>query len=141
MLLGNSLVNVFSADPNACNSTIFFLAYVFSRLYLLIVQTFGIYMFHPLFAKSFTLTLIGSLLSIVPFILILCLPPNGSSERDSLRNLIWCIGVLFDFIIFPIFLTMTQRCNSTHRMTIGTWYFYIRCYPFRTKSILRGFSS
>ncbi|KAI8928016.1 bacterial low temperature requirement A protein-domain-containing protein [Entophlyctis helioformis] len=122
MMMGNSTSYAFESDPALNTSIIFVGSYLVARIILALSQVVLITKFQPRFSPNQIPSIWLSLVSLVPYVVLLILPPDGSVERDRTRMIVWWVGVAADLLnpgLSISILSFWRNHPMTHRPAIN----------------------
>ncbi|KAJ1344403.1 hypothetical protein BSLG_001060 [Batrachochytrium salamandrivorans] len=61
--------------------------------------------------------------SLIPFVALLCIPPNGATDRDNLRIGVWWCGNALEFIMPSIGVLLARFINTQSRLAVNIEHF------------------
>ncbi|KAL2917382.1 hypothetical protein HK105_203046 [Polyrhizophydium stewartii] len=119
VLMGTSITNAFDLSYDYNTSSIFLLAYMFSRIFVatssLVVGT----RFETRFRKTSISHFVGTAISMVPFMVVFFISCDGTNETQVLRMAIWWAGNILEFAIPGIIGLVLGSARETFRITFN----------------------
>ncbi|KAH9272106.1 hypothetical protein BASA83_005695 [Batrachochytrium salamandrivorans] len=123
VLMGNSATYAFDSDPEFNTSSIFLGAYIASKM-LIVFSTMGVaFIFERRFRWSIFPSVVVTVISLIPFVALLCIPPNGATDRDNLRIGVWWCGNALEFIMPSIGVLLARFINTQSRLAVNIEHF------------------
>ncbi|KAH6566006.1 hypothetical protein BASA50_005275 [Batrachochytrium salamandrivorans] len=113
----------FDSDPEFNTSSIFLGAYIASKM-LIVFSTMGVaFIFERRFRWSIFPSVVVTVISLIPFVALLCIPPNGATDRDNLRIGVWWCGNALEFIMPSIGVLLARFINTQSRLAVNIEHF------------------
>ncbi|ORY36995.1 hypothetical protein BCR33DRAFT_854874 [Rhizoclosmatium globosum] len=107
MIMGNTCTNAFNPDPVLNTSGVFLTAFCASQLYLSFAQAVSICIFNPQFSKSSLPGIVFRLIASLFYLAVVFCPINGTQTRETLRQVLWFLGIFLDINVPIIILLMS----------------------------------
>ncbi|KAJ3065355.1 hypothetical protein HDU98_011274 [Podochytrium sp. JEL0797] len=123
MVMGNTVINTFNPIPENNTATIFLGSFVCARLFITSCQFVSIFVFNRRFWTSWVTMMIFNTLNLAPYLALLSVPVNGTSERENTRWALWWFSVVFEvvgpYLAHPTRLAFVKYINNPHRVAIN----------------------